>query len=39
MNKCPIESSKSTVSSSKLNSLQLGTFFLMMSVGIDFVIA
>ena len=38
-NKCPIESSKSTVSSSKLNSRQLGTFFLMLPLGIGFVIA
>ena len=38
-NKYPIESSKSTVSSSKLNSHQLGTFFLMLPVGNGFVIA
>ena len=38
-NKCPIESSKSTVSSSKLNSGQVGTFFSMLPVGIGFGIA
>ena len=33
-NRCPTESSKSTVSSSKLNSRQLGTFFLMLPMAL-----